>query len=42
VLFLDLGRVDVSDTIEMIVDQPFVVLPRVSEQMFVPAPEEIQ
>jgi len=42
VLFVDLGSLNMTDAIDVIVAEPFVVLPRVSETIYVPAPEEIQ
>jgi hypothetical protein len=42
VLFVDLGTLNATDAIDVIVAEPFVVVPRVSEVSYVPAPEEIQ
>ena len=42
VMFVDLGSLTVTDSIDVIVAQPAVIVPRVSERACVPGPEEIQ
>lgn len=42
VLFVDLNELVVTDSIDVIVPLPVVVLPRVSERIYVPGPEEMQ
>ena len=42
VVFVDLETLTATDAIDVIVAEPVVVLPRVSERIYVPGPEEIQ
>ena len=40
--FIDLGSFDEPETIDVIEAEPVVVMPRVYELTYVPAPEELQ